>query len=229
MKALFVVLSIIAGTALALVLNKLLAHKIEDKGQRTGFKVTSYFICIILCVSFVLTGFLKNALDNFIVERIKNINTVVSEIFPDSNILETNIDTNEFVSVSDKLQQTLNGVDTSKDKVLEKLAYNIFLKKLTNYINAAKNGVDTIVTMSDNNGFFTINSVLYNLKDMAIKTISPYIVAVKIGIIFLLLVYIGIYIGVVVFLKKGGVMYNKSIVFGDIEYNDSVKKHQGNE
>lgn len=217
MKALFVILGILIGTALAFILNKLLADKIQDKGQRKGFVVISYIVCIILCISFVLTGFIKSALDNFIVERIENVNTIVSEIYTDTNILEKKISTEEFVSIADNLQQTLTSVDTSKDKVFEKLVYTIFLKRFTNYINAVKNGIDSIITESDDNGFFTINSVLYNLKDLAIKNISPYVSVLKFGIIFLLLVYIGIYTGVVLYLKKGGVMYNKSIVFGDNE------------
>jgi len=217
MKALSVVLGIIAGTALAWILNKFLANKLEDKGQRTGFIIASYIVCIILCAGFVLTGFIKSALDIFIEERIKQINAVVSEYYPESNILEKNIDVNEFISISDKIKQTTDSIDTSTDKGFEKLAYRIFLRRLANYVKAAKNGMDALISISDENGFFTINAVLYNLKDTAINNIAPYIVAVKIGIIILLLVYIGIYTGVVLYLKKGGVFYNKSIVFGDTE------------
>jgi hypothetical protein len=44
-----------------------------------------------------------------------------------------------------------------------------------------------------------------------LDAISPYFVFGQIGMVLLLLVYVGI----LIFLKKGSAMYNKSIVFGD--------------
>jgi hypothetical protein len=75
----------------------------------------------------------------------------------------------------------------------------------------------------------TIKSVLYGLKDMALETISPYVVFGQIGALILLIIYICIYAGIVVFLKKGGALYNKSLVFGDITYDDNAAKPQKKE
>jgi hypothetical protein len=44
-----------------------------------------------------------------------------------------------------------------------------------------------------------------------------------------LIIYIGIYAGIVVFLKKSGAMYNKSTVFGDINYDDKGAKSKNKE
>jgi hypothetical protein len=64
---------------------------------------------------------------------------------------------------------------------------------------------------------------------MALETISPYVVFGQIGALILLIIYIGIYAGIVVFLKKGGALYNKSLVFGDITYDDNEKGKKSSE
>jgi hypothetical protein len=228
MSVVLIILGIITGTAAALILNKLLADKIENRNHRVGLKAAAYIVCIILGAGFALTCSLQALLDNFIKNRIEFIEIRLAEIFPNSNILETGIDTNEFSSVASELLQLVNDIDTNDNTFFEKLVYETFLNKLTVYVNTVEDGIAAII-MNDDNGFVTIKSILYNLKDIALKTVSPYFVFGQIGIVFLFMVFIGIYIGIVVFLKKGGGMYNKSIVFGDISYDEFKNRRRNTE
>jgi hypothetical protein len=220
MSVLLVLLGIIGGAAIAYFLNKFFANKIEDKGYRIGLKITSYIVCIVLSMIFTVIGSLRTILNTFIEDRIMFIEIELAEVFPNSNILETSIDANELTSVVEELQQMVDNIDTSSDGYFESVIFDAFLGELTGYVYAAENGINTIAMMGDENGSVSIKSILYNLKDMALKTISPYFVFGQIGILILLFVYIGIYAGIVAFLKKGGAMYNKSIVFGDTSHDD---------
>jgi hypothetical protein len=225
MKTLFVILGIIAGIIIAWILNRLLAGKIEDKGRRIGLKITSYIVCIILALGFVSIGSLRITLVNFVENRMETVEILISKIPPELNIPEITIDTNKFVSMSDEVEQIIKGLETYNDTFIEKLIYNAFLKKYFKYVYAVKNGMDTIAAMSDDNGMVTINSILYYLKGLWLNTISKYCLYGQTGILFLLLVYIGI----LVFLTKGGTMYNKAIVFGDINYDNSSEKQKNRE
>jgi hypothetical protein len=223
------VLSITGGIVIAWILNKLLADKIEDKKQRIGLKASAYIVCIILGITFAAACSLRMILDVFIEDRIEFIEGKLTEMFPDSNILETDIDTGEFESIVGELYQTINDIDTSGDSYFERLIFGVFLNKLTGYVYAAENGVAAITAMGDENGLVTIKSILYNLRDIAVETISPYFLFGQIGVLVLLIIYIGIYAGIAVFLKKGGAMYNKSIVFGDINYDDKGAEFKNKE
>ena len=225
MKTLFVILGIIAGIIIAWILNRLLAGKIEDKSRRIGLKIISYIVCIILALTFVSIGSLRVTLSNFVETRMETVEIILSKIPPELNIPEITIDTNEFVSMSDEVEQTIKDLETNNDTFLEKLIYNAFLKKYFNYVYVVKNGINTIAAMSDDNGEVTINSILYYYKNMWLNTISKYCLFGQLGILFLLLVYIGI----LVFLRKDGAMYNKSIVFGDINYENNREKHKNRE
>jgi hypothetical protein len=224
MNILLVLLGIICGTTIAYILNKFFASRIEDKNHRIGLKTTSYIVCIILGIVFAAIDSLQTILNIFIEDRIQFIEIELAEVFPNSNILELSIDANGLTSVIEELQQMVNDIDTSSDDYFESFIFDTFLNKLTSYVYAAENGINTIVMMGDENGLITIKSILYNLKDIALKTISPYFVFGQIGVLILLLIYIGIYAGIVVFLKKGGAMYNKSIVFEDINYKRRIKR-----
>jgi hypothetical protein len=219
MSVLFILLGIAAGIAIALALNKLMADKIENRTHGIALKTTAYIVCIILSMAFAAIGSLRTILDTFIEGRIAFLEVKIVELAPNSNILEQPIDTNEITSIVDELQQAVNDIDTGSNHYFESLAFDIFLNKLTEYIKAAKNSINTIT--GDTYGPVTIKSILHNLKEIALETMSPYFVFGQLGIVILLIVYIGIYAGIVVFLKKGGAMYNKSIKFGNIDYNNS--------
>jgi len=216
MRILLIMLGFIAGTAIAWGLNKLLAGKIENKNQRIGLQVAAYIVFILLGFAFTSIFSLRIVLDTFIDNRIQAMEVSLSKMFPNSNILETSIDTNELVSINEQIQQSINDIDTGNDSFFERLVFDAFMGKLSNYINAVDTGVSTLSDMGDDDGSVTIKTILYNLKDMALDTASPYFVTIQIIILILFFISIGIYVGIVVYIKKGGAMYNKSIVFGDI-------------
>jgi hypothetical protein len=221
MSVIVVVVGIIAGTAVAWVLNKTQAGGIENKNYRRGLKITAYIACVIFGAGFAMLCSLRTLADNFINDRIEFIKTELFEIFPDSNILELGIATGEFPSVIPEVLRLVNDVDTSGNGVFEGLVFDAFSNTLTGYAHTIEGGIARMNLLADDNGQVTIDSLLYGLKDMALEAISPYFVFGQIGIVFLLLVFIGIYIGVTIFLKKGGAMYNKSIVFGDSAHDKS--------
>jgi hypothetical protein len=129
-----------------------------------------------LGIAFAVICSLRTILDNFIEDQIESVEIKLTEVFPNSNILETTIDTNELASIVTELRQTVNDIDTSGDGYLERLIFNAFLNKLTDYVYATENGVNTIAMMGDKNGVVTIKSILYNLKDRTLETIAPYFV-----------------------------------------------------
>jgi len=217
MRTFIIILGIIAGTAIAWLLNRFLSGKIENKGQRIGIQVAAYIVFILLGLAFTSIFSLRIVLDKFITNRIQTIEASLSKMFPNSNILETNIDTEKLVSINDQIHQSINDIDTKNDSFFEKLVFNAFIGKLSNYINAVDTGVSTLSNMSDDNGSVTIKTILYNLKDMALNTVSPYFVVIQILILIIFFIFIGIYIGISVYVKKSGSLYNKSIVIGDIE------------
>jgi len=215
MRILLILLGVIIGAAIAWVLNKFLSKKIEKKDQRIGLQVAAYIVFIILGLAFASLFSLRIVLDKFIVNRIQVMEADLSKMFPNSNILEINIDTNEFVSMNNQIQESINDIDTRNDNYFERLVYDAFIGKLYNYINAVDTGVTALSVMSDENGNVTIKDILYNLKDMALDTISPYFVVGQILILILFIISLLIYFGIILYVKKGGSLYNKSIVFGD--------------
>jgi hypothetical protein len=224
MSLLPVSLGIIAGIVIAWILNKLLAAKVEDKNHRIGLKAAAYIVCVILGIAFAAIGSLRATMDNFIEGRIEFIEAELTELFPDSNLPGTGIDAGELSAAAGKLQRVMDAIDTRGDGFFESLIYTVFLKKYAGYVYAATNGITNLSMMGNENGLVTLRSVLYSLKDAAVKTITPYFIFGHIGILVLLLVYIGIYGGIVIFLKKGGALYNKSMVFGDIAYDADKEK-----
>jgi hypothetical protein len=217
MSLLVIVSGIISGVAIAYLLNKLLANKLENKNHRIGLKVSAYILCILLGMAFAIIGSLRTILDNFLENRIAYFETRLVEVFPNSDILETGIETNKLTLITSELRQIVDNTDKSGDSYFEKLVFDAFLNKLSGYISAAEDSVNTIAMFGNENGIITARSFLYYLKAMALETITPYFIYGQIGILLLLLIYVGIYFGVVIFLKKGGAMYNKSIVFGTEE------------
>jgi len=216
MRVLLIFLGIIVGALIAFILNKLLGGKIENKSQRIGLKVAAYIVFILLGFAFTSIFSLRIVLDKFIVNRIQAMDADLSKMFPNLNIMEANLDISELVSMNNQIQQSINDIDTRNDGFFERLVYNAFIGKLSNYINAVDSGVTTLAMMSDDNGYVTINAIFYNLKDMALNTISPYFLVGQILILILLFISIGIYFSIIIYIKKGGSLYNKSIVYGDI-------------
>jgi hypothetical protein len=222
------ILGVIAGAAIAYLLNKMFVEKAGNKGLRIGLKITSYILCIILGLAFTVFGSLRTMLNAFIDGRISYIEIKLNDAFPDKNLLNTGIDKKEFAPIVDELQKIVNNVGASGNNYFEKLVFDAIVNKLTNYVNMVENGVTTAIIPSDENGLITIKSVLYNLKDMVLKKISIYFILGQIAAIILVLVYTGILAGVIFFLKRGGALYNKSIVYGDVKDNDGNGNTQEN-
>lgn len=215
MRVLLILLGVVIGAAVAWILNKFLSVKIENKSQRIGLQVAAYIVFILLGLAFTSLFSLRIVLDKFIVNRIQVMEADLSKMFPNSNILEINIDTNEFVSINNQIQESINDIDTRNDNYFERLVYDAFIGKLYGYINAVDSGVTTLSAMSNEDGTVTIKVILFNLKDMALDTISPYFVVGQILILILFIISLLIYFGIILYVKKGGSLYNKSIVFGD--------------
>jgi len=220
MRILLIILGIIAGAAIAWALNKFLSGNIENKNQRIGLQVATYIVLILLGFIFTSIFSLRGVLDTFMDNRIISIETSLAKMFPNSNILEKNIDTVGLVSINSQLHQAINDIDTKNDSFFEKLVFDAFIGRLSKYINAVDTGVNTLSYMSDDTGSVTIKAILYNLKNMALDTVSPYFTVLQIIILILTFVSVGIYFAIVLYIKKGSGLYNKSIIYGDI--NDKL-------
>jgi len=215
MRTLLLILGIIGGAAIACFLNLFLPRKAENKAQRIGLQIASYIVFILLGLAFTSIFSLRIVLDKFIVNRIQAMEADLSRMLPDVNIMEASFDISELVSMNNQIQQSINDIDTSNDSFFERLVYNAFIGKLSSYINAVDSGVTSLAMISDDNGHVTIKTVLYNLKDRALNTISPYFVVGQILILIVLFIFIGIYVGIIISIRKGSSSYNKSIVYGD--------------
>jgi len=216
MRVLLIVLGIIAGAVIAWSLNKFFPNKIENKSQRIGLQAATYVVFILLGLAFTSLFSLRIVLDKFIVNRIQTMEVSLSKMFPDTNIMEKRFNISELVSLNNQIQQSTKNIDTKNDSYFERLVYTAFIGKLSNYINAVDSGVSTLATMSDADGTVTIKTILYNIKDIALNVISPYVKVLQILILVLLFISIGIYFGIIAYIKKGGALYNKSIIYGDI-------------
>jgi len=219
MRITIILSGVIAGAAVAWVLNKFLSEKIENKSYRIGLQVAAYIVFILLGFAFTSIFSLRIVLDKFIDNRIQAMEVSLSRRFPNSNILEASLNTGELVSLNNQIQQSINDIDTKNDSFFERLVFDAFMGKFSNYINAVDTGVNALSNMSNDDGSVTIKTILYNLKDAALKAVSPYFVFMQIVVLVLFLIFIGIYAAIAVYIKKGGAMYNKSIVFGDIDEN----------
>jgi hypothetical protein len=217
MRVLLIVLGIAAGAAIAWGLLKLFPVKrLENKGQKIGLQIAVYIVFILLGFAFTSFFSLRIVLDKFIVNRIQAMEVSLTNMFPNTNIMETSIDTKDLVSMNNQIQQSVNSINTSADSFFEKLVFDTFIGKLSSYINAVNSGVTTLAAMSNEDGTVTLKVILYNFKDMALDAVSPYFKVGQIIILVLLVVAIGIYFGIYFYIKKGGALYNKSIVYGDV-------------
>ena len=215
MRIFLILIGILAGTAIAFGLNFIFVRKIENKGERIGMQVAAYIVFILLGFLFTSIISLRYTLDRFIDNRISDIELVLSRRFQNTNILEMTFDTSEIASLNNELQQSLNGINKGVGNIFERLVLDAFTSEITKYANAVDSGVNTLTAISNDDGTITIKTILFCIKDLALNTVSPYFFVLQIIILVVFFICIGIYIGVAVFLKKGGGIYNKSIVFGN--------------
>jgi succinate dehydrogenase hydrophobic anchor subunit len=208
------IIAVIAAGGIAFLLNKIFTQKIENRRQRLGLQVAAYIGCFLLAILFVLFGSLKTILNNVIDEKITYVEQELNRLVPDANILETNIDTAELVSVFNGLHNIIES-DSEKHGYLETAVLNIFVGKIKDYVYLAENQVTGLAKIADENGFVTIKSVLFHIKEQCLDGLSPVFALFQTITDILLVIYIIVYICIAVYFKKGGGSYNKSIVFGD--------------
>jgi hypothetical protein len=215
MRVLFVLSGAAAGAVIAFILNKFLTGKIENKSQRIGLQISAYVVFMLLGFIFSSIFSLRYFLDRFIDNRINAIEVALSRRFPNTNIMEISFNTSELKSLNDELQQSIRSIDTSDDSLFEKMFFDAFISEITKYTNAVNSGVNILTAISNDDGTVTIKAVFYGIKDLALDTVSPYFFVLQIAILIVLIICIGIYCGIAIYLKKGGGIYNKSIVYGD--------------
>jgi len=215
MKGLFVLLGALAGAIIAFILNKFLTDKIENKSQKIGLQISAYIVFILLGFIFSSIFSLRYFLDKFIDNRINAIEITLSRRFPSTNIMEISLNTSEIISLNYELQQSIRSIDTSDDSLFEKMFFDVFINKITKYTNAVDSGVNTLAEISNDDGTVTIKTILNSIKALALDAISPYFFIIQLIIFIVLIICIGIYCGIVIYIKKGGGIYNKSIVYGD--------------
>jgi hypothetical protein len=215
MRIILIIIGILAGIAIAFGLNFLLVKKIENKGYKIGMQITAYIVCIMLSFLFIAIFSLRYTLDKFIDNRINDMELVLSRKFPNTEFLEMTFDTSEIVSLNNELQQSLSGIDTDNDSIFERMVYDAFLSEITKYTNVVDYGVNTLASISNNDGTITIMALLLGIKKLALDTVSPYFFILQVIIMVVFFIFIGIFTGVSVYIKKGGGTYNKSIVYGN--------------
>ena len=203
MILLFILLGITFGVLIALLLNKFVANKIENKHVKLGVKISAYIILIILGLSLGLVCSIKPLLNNFIDNKINTIEIILNKHFPDEKVMEVSINTNDIPDIIDQLQQSLRDINIGTDNYFEKLVFNAFINNVNLYIDDVKRSLNTVgTTISNDQGEISLKSALYNLKDLSLKKITPYLTIFIILIIIVFLIFIGIYTIVVKSYRK---------------------------
>jgi hypothetical protein len=194
MVGLFVLFGIIFGVVIAFLLNRFVANKIENKHVKLGVKIAAYIVLIILGLLLGLVCSIKPSLNNFIDGKINAIEITLNRYFPDKNVMEVSINANDFSDIIGQLQQSLKDINiTGTDGYLEKLVFNAFVDRVNSYIDDVQRGVNIAGTaISNDQGEISLKFILYNLKDLALKKITPYLVIFIVLIIIGFLIFIGI-------------------------------------
>jgi hypothetical protein len=220
MKLLLIILGMTVGGAIAWLLNKRFADKIEDKTQKLVMKILAFIVFMLLGLLFGSVCSLKPVLSKFLDGRIAALENTLNKNFPGTNLMETNINTDEFIEYSNQIQQTINNVNTSDDSMFEKMVYSALIAKITPYINAVESGVNTMASMTNEQGIVTIKSVVLGFKKSAIDTISPWFIAFNVLIFIAFMIAVGAYCGIVYVMRKDGTGTEKGMVFGEVSTNN---------
>jgi hypothetical protein len=187
-------------------------------------KAVAYIVFILLGLLFGSVCSLKPVLSKFLDGRIIALENTLNANFPGTNLMETNINTDEFIEYSNQIQQALSNASTNDDSMFEKMVYSALIAKITPYINAVESGANTMALMTNEQGVVTIKSVVLGFKKSAIDTISPWFIAFNILIIVAFLIAVGAYCGIVHVLRKDGAGTEKGMVFGDAPANSEESR-----
>ena len=210
MKVLFLILGMAVGAGIAFLLNKLITSRIQEKKQAITMTVVTYIVCILIGLGFAAVGSLKFALNNFLDNKIEVVSDMLAQKFPNSNIMEMTIDTNEFKEAIGDIQDKMKS-ENAGDSLLEKLIFDVFVSQIAGYVDMAESGVDLISSRSSEDGTVTVKTVVYTIKDKALDTVAPFFVILQVLLVIVLLVYTII----LVYLKKSSASKNNSLVFGE--------------
>jgi hypothetical protein len=217
MKIFFIIMGIAIGAAIAFLLNKLLAVKVENKNYRMALQAAAYIMCVLLSSLFMFFGSLRIILDKFVDEKIVYLEKTLNRLIPEENILEKNIDTSEVYSMLLEAQAIVDG--EKAEGIIEKLVIRSLTSTLSKYIRLAKDNVAGVAEFNNSDGVVTVKSMLEYVKAKVLNAVSPYFIFGQIAVIVLLAIFIGIYYGIVIYLKKGGAKNNNSIILGDTQFN----------
>jgi hypothetical protein len=232
MSVLSVVLAISIGVIISFLVNFIIVRNIE-KTQKTPMQVLSYFICILLCFVFFLLGSLRNMLDKFVENKIDYVELKLAELLPGTDIMNVTINTSVFSEIYVELNDALSEQSVDNENYFETLVYNVLISKIKShadyYINGAENIVNRLSEVSNENNEVSIRLLLSTVKEEVLDSIMPYFTIGKSVIIFLFIIYIIVYVCLVIYFRKCGSIYNKSLVFGDITYDDEKGKSSANE
>ncbi|MDR2965452.1 MAG: hypothetical protein LBU88_06725 [Treponema sp.] len=221
MRVLFVILGIIIGAGLAFLLNKQFTKKLVKKEHRLTLQITTYIICIVLCSLFMFCGSLRIILDNFADSQIVYLEQKLNSLLPEQNLLDTNVDAEKIAEAMAEVQSIIDG-DTA-DGIFQKMIIRSLTNNLSKYVNMAGSSANELTQLADSDGNVTVKTILSFLKTQALNTVEPIFNFLQILIVIILVIYIGAYYAVSIFLNKSVEEEKDSIVFGEAGASNSWK------
>jgi len=200
---LYILFGIILGAIIAWLLNKFIADKIENKDSKIAVNASAYIVLVILGLFFGLVCSIKPSLNNYLIGKIDTLEIAISKYFPDKQVMEYSINAHEYTEDIIQLQQSIREINRDSESFFEKIVYNAFIERVNKFIDDANRGINTLSSAIGNNqGDVTLKAILYYLKDLALKKITPFIVFFIILIITGVIIFISIYLCICHFLKK---------------------------
>jgi len=210
MREFFLILGMVIGGGIAWLLNKFITSKINDKKLSTAMTIVTYIVCILIGFGFAATGSLKFALNSFLNNKIETVSDMLAQKFPNLNIMEITIDTNEFKEIVSSMQENMKS-ENAGGSFLEKMIFNAFVSQIAGYVDMAESGVNLISSISNEDGIVTVETVVYTIKDKALDKAAPFFVILQV----LLIIVFFVYMIILIYLKKAGASKNNGIVFGE--------------
>jgi len=195
---LYVLLGMFLGFAIAWLINRFLADKVENKDTKISLKVAAYIVLIILGLFLGVVSSIKPSLDRYIDGKINALEITLNRYFPDKKVMELGVSASDFSEVIDKLRQSIGEINIDSDGIFEKYILKGFVDKVNIYIDEINRGVNTAgISIGNKQGEITLRAVFFHLKTLALRKITPYIRFFIILIIICMLIFIAIYISVV--------------------------------
>jgi len=194
---LYILYGIISGIVVAWLLNAFIADKIKYKIARFIVKAVAF---IVLVVFGLLLGFvcsIKPTLNNFLVARIDALEITLNKHFPDKNLMEYSINTIEFSTNIDIFRQSIGDINIGTDGIFKRIVFSAFLERVNIFVDDVHRGINTTsITIGNNQGDVSLKSILYYLKGVALRKVTPYIVLlillITTGVVIFLAIYLGI-------------------------------------